>query len=422
MYSPIQKLISAFFFGCCIYLLSLSVFYSFNREVQDYEFFQTENLTAPSNQTLNSEQLGVTVKSRQSPSCYANAYCIIDDASGRILCAKNENEKKPMASTTKIMTCILALEYEKKHPNQTVTFSKYAASMPDVQLNASAGEEFQFRDLLYSLMLESHNDTAVAIAETISGTKEAFASLMNKKAKTLGLTSTHFITANGLDDKEHYTTAYELCKLASYALKNSDFQTIIQTKTHSFSSINQKKEYQVYNHDSFLSSYPGAIGIKTGFTNNAGYCFCGAATRNSTTLISAVLASGWPPNKSYKWKDTHQLMDYGFEHYQSIKLDNRTTPFRLPLQNAVQPSFLVQEPNSSFTYPLSTSDTVSIRYDIPNSIKAPVKKGQKIGKKDYYLNDQLLKSYPITACETVNAITFSFIYQKIIRRFLPFAN
>ena len=160
-------------------------------------------------------------------------------------------------------------------------------------------------------MLESHNDTAVAIAEHIGGSVENFAKLMNEKAKLLGCRNTNFVTPNGLDQKEHYTTAAELCAIASYAIENKTFLKIIKTASHAFKDCTGKKRYQARSHNLFLSSYAGAFGIKTGFTGNAGYCFCGAAKRNGTTLVSTVLASGFPPHKTYKWTDTKKLMDYG---------------------------------------------------------------------------------------------------------------
>ena len=242
----------------------------------------------------------------------------MDTDSGRLLLSQNENEKMPMASTTKIMTCILALESDRL--DELVPVSAYAASMPDVQLNIREGEKYRLGDLLYSLMLESHNDTAVAIAEYLGGSVEGFAELMNKKAEEIGCVSTHFVTPNGLDDPEHYTTAKELCMIAAYAIQNKDFQKVIQTPQYQFQDASGKRSFHVSNHDAFLGMYQGALGIKTGFTGNAGYCFCGAATKNNRTLVSAVLACGWPPHKTYKWSDTTKLMDYGFEGFQTCEI------------------------------------------------------------------------------------------------------
>ena len=244
---------------------------------------------------------------------YAKSAILIDADSKRVLFEKSGFEQLPMASTTKIMTCLIALE--NSNPKDKVVFSKYAASKPKVKLGAGVGYEFYMEDMLYSLMLESHNDTAVAIAETIAGSEENFAKLMNEKAKEMGAFETNFVTANGLDDINHYTTAYDLAIITSFALKNEEFLKIIKCANHNFSEINGKGNYNVSNKDVFLTMYKGAIGVKTGFTGKAGYCFVGAAKRNNKTLISVVLASGWPPDKSFKWKDTIKLMDYGFDNY-----------------------------------------------------------------------------------------------------------
>ena len=160
---------------------------------------------------MTASELGSSVAASTPSSLYAKAYCVMDTESGRFLLSQNENKKMPMASTTKIMTCILALE--SGCLDEMVTVSAYAASMPDVQLNIREGEKYRLGDLLYSLMLESHNDTAVAIAEHIGGSVEGFAEQMNQKAEEIGCVSTHFVTPNGLDDPEHYTTAKELCNL-----------------------------------------------------------------------------------------------------------------------------------------------------------------------------------------------------------------
>ncbi len=239
---------------------------------------------------------------------YAQSAVLMDADNGRVLYEKNGFQEMPMASTTKIMTCIVTLE--NASPDDVVTVSKYASTMPDVQLNIAGGEQYLLRDLLYSLMLESHNDVAVAIAEHVGGSVEGFAAMMNAKAKELGCEHTHFVTPNGLDADEHYTTAVELAKIASYAIKNEEFLKITNTAAWEFKDLKKSRSFSVSNKDRFLYMYDGAIGIKTGFTGKAGYCFVGAVDKNDKTFVSAVLASGWPPHKNYKWSDTTELMDY----------------------------------------------------------------------------------------------------------------
>ena len=253
---------------------------------------------------------------------YSTGAVLMDADSGRVLFAKNGKEPYAMASTTKIMTCILALELGE--PEQIVTFSDYAASMPDVQMNARAGEQYYLKDLLYSTMLESHNDSAAAVAEAIAGDVESFARLMDKKAESIGCKMTIFVRPNGLDDideeGEHRTTAEELAMILRYCTtissKAKDFIKITGTKAYEFQEINGKRYVSCNNHNALLNSYEGVFTGKTGFTGKAGYCYTGAAEKDGKKLIVSLLGAGWYPHKSYKWKDAAKLLDYGFENYE----------------------------------------------------------------------------------------------------------
>ncbi len=349
--------------------------------------------------------ISATATTPSALSLHASYACAMDADSGRVLYEKKATTKAAMASTTKIITALLALESSKQ--NDTVTVSSYAASMPKVHLGMKAGEQYLLSDLLYSLMLESHNDTAVAIAEHLGGSVEGFADMMNQKAKSLGMTSTHFVTPNGLDSKGHQSTATDMCKLASYAVKNSDFLSLVQTKSYSISTIDGSRSFSLYNRDAFLSYYDGALGIKTGFTGDAGYCFVGAAKRNDVTLVSCVLASGWPPDKSFKWTDTGKLMDYGFEHYTSTTL---------PLQDLSTVKILVEDGKKSYvscripaTHKtlLSRFDNITVTYDLPEIMYAPIRKNQSFGSVSYYINGELFAKDNLFPSESIEKIDFS---------------
>ena len=281
---------------------------------------------------------------------YATSAVLMDAASGRVLYGKNADTPMAMASTTKIMTCILVLELG--NLEDMLDISSYASSMPKVKLYVKQGENYRVGDLLYSLMLESHNDSAVALAEyvgkqyleenlcnkstmeyTVEESKravEAFAVLMNEKAAELGCKNTWFITPNGLDatqtitledgetiQKEHCTTAEELARIMSYCItkspKKEEFLEITRTPSYSFSA--NGRSYNCNNHNAFLSMMTGALSGKTGFTNKAGYCYVGALERDGRIFVVALLACGWPNNKNYKWSDTRKLMEYGLEQY-----------------------------------------------------------------------------------------------------------
>ena len=236
---------------------------------------------------------------------------LINANTGKVVYAKNENVRHANASTTKIMTCILALENCKL--NEKVTFSPYAASIEPSKLYANAGEVFYLKDLLYSLMLPSHNDTAVAIAEHVSGSTEKFVDLMNKKAAAIGCTNTHFATPNGLDfGYDHYTTASDLAKIARYAIKRNMFRKLISTGYYSFSNLNTGRTYYIGTTNALLGNLPGVQGMKTGYTNKAGYCFVGLSySQKGNTYISVVLGGS---SSASRWEDSRRLLTYAYYH------------------------------------------------------------------------------------------------------------
>lgn len=348
---------------------------------------------------------------------YAQSAVLMDADSGRILFEKKGDDIMPMASTTKIMTCIVALE--NGNLEDTVTVSKNAAKQPKVHLGMREGQQFKLGDLLYSLMLESHNDSAVAIAEHVGGSVEGFALLMNQKAKELGAFNTNFVTPNGLDANGHQTTASELALIARYALADERFMEITNTSSYNFSDLTGKSNYSVQNLNAFLSQMEGAVGMKTGFTGKAGYCFVGALKRDGKTFISVVLASGWPPNKTYKWHDTKALMSYGIQNY-----DYRQIFSSIPLYK----TFQVEEGQTSFvdTYIegelsllLHKNDMAEVVYECPKKLEAPIEKDQVIGKAQILVNGEEYCSYEIrTSCEILK-IDYKYCFRKTLELILP---
>jgi D-alanyl-D-alanine carboxypeptidase (penicillin-binding protein 5/6) len=192
--------------------------------------------------------------------------------------------------------------------------------MPKVKLGIVEGEEYYMRDLIYAMMLCSYNDVSVAIAEKIAGSTEAFSQLMNDKAAGIGALNSSFVTPNGLDADGHYSTAYDMALISSYAMKNALFKEIVSTSQYSFNEITTSKSFIISNINKYLYTENG-IGIKTGFTSKAGYCFVGATNFENTVLINTVLASGWPPNKNYKWQDTESLVEFVKANYSEKDLD-----------------------------------------------------------------------------------------------------
>ena len=249
---------------------------------------------------------------------YSLSAVLMDGDSGRVLYGKKADVPRPNASTTKVLTCILALE--NAPGDDYVKVSQNAASQPEVKLYLREGEQYYMEDLLYSLMLKSHNDTAVAIAEHVGGSVEGFSRMMNKKAKEIGCESTHFITPNGLDavdhGGEHRTTARDLALIMRYAIQNEIFLKITQTREYSFWDIEKKRQFHVQNANALFDMTEGVLSGKTGFTGNAGYCYVCAVEKEERIFIIALLGCGWPNNKNYKWKDTKLLLQYGEENFE----------------------------------------------------------------------------------------------------------
>lgn len=347
---------------------------------------------------------------------YAKYAVLMDATNRRVLFEKEADKEVPMASTTKIMTLLVVLE--NAYLDDVVTVSDYAATMPDVQLNMKAGEQYRLNDLLYSLMLESHNDTAVAIAEHVGGSVEEFAVMMNEKAKEIGAYHTNFVTPNGLDADGHYTTAQDLALIASYAIENESFLKIVQTQTYTFHEQTTGKSITVNNKDKFLSLYEGAIGIKTGFTGDAGYCFVGAVNRDGKKLVSVVLACGWPPNKGYKWKDTTTLMNYGVKEYDLKEIVTQGTSFQqISVTDSIEGGSITPYVDESVALLLRKDETVDFDIKLPKVLAAPIKKNDTVGEITIYINDEKYKVLPLYSKEEKSKITYEYIFRKICRQY-----
>lgn len=340
---------------------------------------------------------------------------LIDGESGRVLHDKDGQVQKAMASTTKIMTCIIALENSSL--DEIVSVSQYASTMPDVQLGIRKGEQYYMRDMLYSLMLESHNDVAVAIAEHVGGSVEGFATMMNQKTKDLGCENTNFVTPNGLDANGHYTTAVELATIASYAIKNEEFISITNAANWTFNEITKDRSFMVSNKDKFLYMYDGAIGVKTGFTNNAGYCFVGAVSQNGNIFVSSVLGSGWPPHRTYKWKDTCKLMDYGTDNYEKIDIFHPQTFAPIYVEGGKE-RIVDLYYDDEITLLMCSDDYIKVDFCIPKKLVAAVEKNTAIGKAKYYVNNEFIKEIPILTADKIDKIDFEFCMDEIVSLWL----
>ncbi len=386
----------------------------------------------------------VPVKAQETVSepaqLYAQSAVLMDADSGRILFGKEEDKRRPMASTTKIMTCILALEHMEE--GQTVEASTYAARQPQVHLGVRKGEQYYIRDILYSLMLESHNDSAVIVAEGIAGTVEKFAVMMNEKAEEIGCRDTHFVTPNGLDGKDeggvHSTTAADLARIMKYCImespKKEEFLEITRTGSWQFSNLDGNRSFSCNNHNAFLGMMEGALSGKTGFTADAGYCYVGALKRDGKTFIVALLACGWPNNKTYKWKDTRALMEYGLASYEYRDVWEEVKIEELPVkggvsdkniyvENAAVPVGLKDDEGTlddmntkELVLLLRSDETVEITRELEKGFSAPVKKGTHAGKITYILNGEEIASYELVTLKEVKERDFLWCFKELLKK------
>lgn len=351
---------------------------------------------------------------------YARSALLMDAATGRVLYEENGYAVMPMASTTKIMTCILAIESGRL--DEYVTVSGNAQGQPKVRLGLKEGESYKLEDLLYSLMLESHNDTAVAIAEFLGGSVKGFADMMNEKAEELGCENTYFITPNGLDATEggraHSSTAYDMALITAYALENETFCKIIATPSHTFMEESRTKQYTVYNKDAFLNMYEGALGVKTGFTNGAGYCFVGAVERGDARFVSVVLACGWPPNKTWKWADTKTLMDYGTQNYFYETFTGEKEYAPIPVEEGIKDDVELEVQRETIGLLLRADEQIVAEHELLPYVTAPVEIGQIVGYERYILNGEVMAEYPILTAEQIDKMTLWYCFSKVMAKFL----
>ena len=372
-----------------------------------------------------------------SDDLYALSAVLMDADSGRILYEKEGEMPRPNASTTKVLTCILALE--NGDGDDYVQISANAAFQPQVKLGLQKGEQYYLEDLLYSLLLQSHNDSAVAIAEHIGGSVDGFSDMMNAKAREIGCMDTHFITPNGLDaedsDGTHHTTASDLALIMRYAIKNKVFLKIAQTKEYSFSDLSKKRTFSVHNTNALFSMTDGVLAGKTGFTGDAGYCYVCAVQKDDRIFIIALLASGWPGHKTYKWHDTLKLLDYGKNnfYYRSFwqepdlsyipvkggipESDSHTDDFLPDGTIYIRGQVKATEDEKQQKILLNNDDRLQYQVRLKNELQAPVRKGEQIGRVVYMLNGQKIASFPILAVQNVDRITFLYCAELVFRNF-----
>ena len=333
------------------------------------------------------------------PKTNSRRYIVYDRISKSMIIGKNEDIKSAMASTTKIMTTIVILE--KADLNEKVTVSAKAGGTGGSRLGLKRGDKTSVRDLLYGLMLRSGNDAAVALAEHVGGSVKGFAELMNEKASELGLTNTHFVTPHGLDDANHYTTALELAKLTDYAMDNETFAKIVGTKSTTIYINNQSR--QINNTNELLGVLNGVVGVKTGFTNNAGRCLVTETKRNNMDIITIVLGAD---TKKDRTKDSVNLIEYTFSKYKMYNLEEQIIKEFNKWKNINEKRILIIKGKTSnpklalgaiekATIPICDNDKIEYSINALTEVEAPVEQWNVMGTLTVKLNGEILENIDI---------------------------
>ena len=362
------------------------------------------NDDGPINNLFDKES--VETVGNNTPKISAGAAIVMDTVSGRVLYEKNAYSRRSIASTTKIMTAIVALENSKD--DEDVIVSKRAAAISGSTVNLKEGKTYKLGNLLYAMMMRSGNDAAIAIAEHVGGSVEAFAEMMNRKAAEIGATNTNFVTPHGLDDPQHYSTPYDLALITRYALNNEKFSIIVGTKNSTFegSSINNTNE--------MLSLYPGADGVKTGYTGQAGTCLVTSVTQNGWRIISVVLNCAYRPVRAQSSK---LILDYTFGNYKSYHyLKKGQVVYEVKLHKGLTDKLSAYS-DRDIAFPLKQEevDKVKVVYNIPKVIEAPINNDSKIGTIDYILDGKLLASSDIRNSNAVARKDFYYYFDTIFK-------
>ncbi len=340
----------------------------------------------------------------------AESAVLIEVSGGRVIYEKNAYSRMPMASTTKIMTALVAIECGDL--DRIVSVSEKAVGVEGSSIYLYPGEKLSMRDLIYALMLESANDAAAAIAISTAGTVEEFARLMNLKAEEIGLEDTHFENPHGLDSEQHYTTAYDLACLSAYALRNDCFREIVSTYKRVIPLRDNEGSRVLLNHNRLLRSYDGAIGVKTGFTRKSGRCLVSSAERDGVTLVSVTL------NAPDDWNDHREMLDLGFKLFEKLTLCRAGEEcFELPSVSGDKSFFRASNREDISVVVEKADRKIRKVVELKRFYYAPISVGDTVGRVCYYDGDRFLCSVDIVAEEEVTAVKKMNFWEYILSLF-----
>lgn len=335
--------------------------------------------------------LDLTVAAAGPGDLSAVSAVLIEAETGTVLYQKNAGERRAMASTTKIMTALLTIEAGDL--DREFTVDPLAIRVEGTSMGLQEGDRVSRRDLLYGILLPSGNDAANAAAVSVSGSIPEFVKLMNSKAQELGLSDTHFVTPSGLDADGHYTTALDLARLTAYAMKEETFREIVACRSAEVEFGNPPYKRTLYNSNKMLARYDGAIGVKTGFTDNARRCLVSAAERDGVTLIAVTLNAG------DDWNDHTKMLDYGFTQVKAYPLELGCDT-RVSVAGTGQ-SVGVYSHEEMLALTPQQRTRITRRVMLPTFVYGTVDKGDKLGEIQFYLDGELVKTCPLYADSTV---------------------
>ena len=332
------------------------------------------------------------------PQVSAQAAALIEAESGRTVFAKNETEQLSMASTTKIMTALLTLEEIEASGDREVTITDEMVRVEGSSMGLLPGCRLTLHDLAVGMLTVSGNDAANSAAYAIDGSPSAFADRMNRRAETLGLENTHFVTPSGLDAAGHYSTALDMARLGAAAIRNPEFRSICSQRQMTVSFAYPEQTYHLTNHNKMLSLYDGCIGIKTGYTKKSGRCLVTAAERDGILLVAATL------NAPDDWNDHRVMLDYGFSQIETFSPDDSGEIWTLPVVGGVVEEITaVGQKAGRVTLQIGEEAQITRTVKLPRFLYAPVQTGEQVGEVEYSLNGEALLTAPILAREDVTA-------------------
>lgn len=343
---------------------------------------------------------GVKAQAAEPPEALsAQSAVLISADTGAVLYEKEADTRRSMASTTKIMTALLALEEAERSGDSTVSVTEEMVAVEGSSMGLRAGDKITLTNLAAGMLLASGNDAANAAALYLDGSQEDFAVRMNERAAELGLQNTHFVTPSGLDDEAHYSTAYDMAQLAREALKNTEFRRLCSSSTLQVEFLEPAKKVSYTNHNKLLRMYEGCIGVKTGFTKKSGRCLVSAAERDGVTLIAVTL------NAPDDWNDHTALLDYGFSTLKSVSFDGSGFTDLLPIAGSDVKAVSVRGGlGGSLPLPVEEAEQIACRVFLPRFCYAPVQAGDQVGRLQYYLGDSPVYSIPIFAEESAGVL------------------